>query len=718
MLRALPAEFLLWVGASVASLLFVRWLRFRLPEKFFYPGIAMFLAASIVLATGLWVLWRASAFEAKSRRRWLVSVSAALVVMVMLFSWIRHPGANPFPEEQVITSLDVSGVVSTLPSPAEPGEYEWSYFTYGSGDDQRRSEFAEGVSFRSESVDLSKILPEWKGFKKRAREWFWGFSIDAAPMNGRVWMPEGDGPFPLAVIIHGNHGMEDFSDAGYGYLGELLASRGVILVSIDENYINGSWSGDFRGREMPARAIIVLEHLKQWREWTRDPDHPMHAKADMDRIAVMGHSRGGEAAPIVGSFNRLRHFPDDASFEFDYGFGIRSLVAIAPVDQRYHRRVHVHDVSFLTIQGSYDSDEPAFHGLRQMRRNHFTEPGNWFEAGVYVHRANHGQFNTTWGRRDSGPPNSWLLNLEPILPPEDQRLVAKIYVSAFVEATLLDNDEYLPLFRDPRFGAEWLPPVTLIAQYDDSSFQPIAAFDEDLDVTTASVSGGSIRAEHFTLWREDDVRLRDNLRQGTHAVVLGWDRTGDEVPTYSVFLPDGFLAGGDVSVLSFTLSPSTESPRPDDGASGGDESDVGSDTDEEDEGSESTEPLDFSLELVDARGERAKTTLSAFAAPTPPLQVRFLKDEELNQQRYRRSWEPTPQYVEIAFDRIAGASPSFDPRALREIHLLFDRGASSGVVILDDLGLRAASGWNLPSGSAGPDAVSVPTDRDDPSTGR
>ena len=95
--------------------------------------------------------------------------------------------------------------------------------------------------------------------------------------------------FPLVLIVHGNHGMEDYSDDGYAYLGDLLASRGYIAVSVDQNYINGSWSGDFRGREMAARAWLLLEHLSLWRDWQNDPSHPLGSRVDLERIALIGH---------------------------------------------------------------------------------------------------------------------------------------------------------------------------------------------------------------------------------------------------------------------------------------------------------------------------------------------------------------------------------------------------------------------------------------------
>ncbi len=69
-----------------------------------------------------------------------------------------------------------------------------------------------------------------------------GVLIDKAlPLNARVWYPGGKGPFPLVLIVHGNHADRDFSDPGYEYLGRLMASRGFIFASVDENFLNGAW---------------------------------------------------------------------------------------------------------------------------------------------------------------------------------------------------------------------------------------------------------------------------------------------------------------------------------------------------------------------------------------------------------------------------------------------------------------------------------------------
>jgi predicted dienelactone hydrolase len=92
------------------------------------------------------------------------------------------------------------------------------------------------------------------------------------------------------VFAHGNHNPLENSTPGYLYLCQLLASHGIIAATIDVNFLNG---GNFG--ENDARAIVHLEHLKQFRAWNGLAAHPLHAKVDLNRILIVGHSRGGEA---------------------------------------------------------------------------------------------------------------------------------------------------------------------------------------------------------------------------------------------------------------------------------------------------------------------------------------------------------------------------------------------------------------------------------------
>jgi hypothetical protein len=470
------------------------------------------------------------------------------------------------------------------------------------------------------------------------------------------------------LVVHGNHGMEEHSDPGYAYLGELLASRGFVTVSIDENYINATWSGDFRGKEMPLRAVLLLEHLKLWRRWNGEAGHPMEGKVDLGRIALVGHSRGGEAIAIAAAFNRLDRFPDDASLTFDYGFDIQSLVAIAQTDARYGRRMELAHVSFLALQGSYDSDEASFFGMRQFRRVKLgAEDSGRFKAGIYVHRANHGQFNSIWGRTDAGPPYSWLLNLAPLLPGDDQRQIAKVFVSAFLEATLHDRAGYVPLFRDPRRGAPWLPDARIMQQYEDGGFEPIASFEEDIDVTTATASFARVETRGLSKWREEELLYRDDEKQGTSAAVLGWTEPGAE---YAIRFGPRLPALDAAASLVLSLGGSTESPV------------EGAPVEERSLGAP-----DLSLVLEDAAGETASLSLRDLGPGAPPLRVQFLKLERWSRDAFGPAWEPELRRYDAPLARFVAANPKLDPSRLTAVRLRFDR-SPSGMIVLDDLGWR------------------------------
>ena len=621
-----------------------------LPHSLSLTALTLLVAAA-ACAAGLLAIVRAGTLGHRKRslRVWL-PVFSLLVILIgsaIVFDLARD-GADPYPATYRLPRNDMS--TAAADDPSLPGSYVTEYLSYGAGNNYRRVEFGADRDLTSRTVDASPLLPEWKGLKQSMRERYWDFGLDKAPLNGLLWAPQGDGPFPLVLIVHGNHGMEDYSDAGYAYLGELLASRGFLTVSVDQNFINGSWSGDFQGKEMAARAWLLLQHLQLWRDWNEDPQHSFFDRVDMQRIALIGHSRGGEAVSIAHAFNSLSHFPDDATVAFDFGFNIRALVAIAQVDQRYHRRVELQDVNFFTIHGSYDSDEPAYHGLRQINRISFDGDRYLFKAGVYLHGANHGQFNSSWGRSDYSPPGSWLLNLAPIIPAEQQRQAASVYIAAFLEASLHDDGRYLELMKDPRTGSTWLPDLAYVQQFTDSTFRPLADFEEDIDVRTATAGQATISAEALPLWREEELEHRDQRKQGTSVVVLGWNADSEDRAAYSIMLNGEAAAAFTASrALSLSVSGSTETPP----------EVQDSDADDNDSDYEATSPA-FRVELVDAAGNVASALSSEHASLAPPMKVRYLKNSALNDKRYNATWEPVLQHLQLPMAVFSAANPQLD----------------------------------------------------------
>ncbi len=566
------------------------------------------------------------------------------------------------------------------PNPADNGPYRVKTLFYGAGTDIRRPEYGRSVAIKTHTVDASDFFKDFTGWKPWARKKYWGFGMDKLPLNARVWYPDGPGPFPLALIVHGNHGMADFSDPGYAYLGELLASRGFILASIDENFLN---SGLFHDppKQQQVRGWMLLEHLKLWREWNQAAVNPFHGKVDMQHIALMGHSRGGEAAATAALFNRMQYYPENADIRFDYGFAIQAVVAIAPADGQYkpagqHRWIQ--DVSYLTLQGAHDADVSSFMGSRQWDHVRFTQPGPWFKAEIYAYRANHGQFNTVWGRTDAPVPLSWFLNLKPLMPGDQQRRISKTYIAAFLEATLKGRREYLPLFEDWRVGRAWLPDTIYINRYQDASYVPLASFQEDADITTTTALGGHIAGDKLSIWREGRIPWRGGDRD-YNGVFLGWNRAkGAPTPSYTITLPEGAAARwrlGKSSTIELSLAPLDEdAPLP------GKKKDDKSKPDKSKK--KERESPDFTIELVSSDGVTASAPVSRFAAIPPPLKERFTKLDPMESARYEQDWEPVLQTVRAPLAAFPSAGPKpFDPARLSAVRLKFDRTAMSVICI-------------------------------------
>lgn len=679
----------------------------------------IYIAVAVVIAFLLGAaiaIFRKGGFRHLTTLKKTITISGLLIAMTLIVLSVMGYVPNGFEMTPVINAAalnkeSIEPIKS--PSPAQKGTFTVQKLTYGSGKDKHREAFGKDVSIKTDSINGTPFLDNWEGLSGWYREQFWGFDAKALPVNGYVWYPEGEGPFPLVLIVHGNHLMTDFSDSGYEYLGELLASRGMIVASVDQNFLNGSWSDIAGGleEENDARGWVLLEHLRTWHQWNGDASTPFFNKVDTSKIALIGHSRGGEAVGHAAFLNKLPFYSDDASIPLGYNYNIQSIIAIAPVDKQYepgNSPNQLKDLNYFTLHGSQDGDVTSFAGSKQYERITFSDSTAFFKAGLYVQGANHGQFNTSWGDNDTSDASTHFLNNKQLLDGDAQRAIAKVYISAFLETTLKKNKEYLPLFTDARKGRDWLRETIYLNQYEDSSFQALATYDEDFNVLTAVDTTLKLSSKHLTVWKEQEIDLKWG-EKGSRAAYIGWHYEDVEkgamlpdslVARYIFDFKNAFAKADSTSTFTFSLAESTESSTPkttgkwinadEDEDETQNENEITNYTKSEGDDKEITvekdtvgeDPIDFTIRMEDASGNELVFCLSDFSALQREIGVRIWKAQFITGDTQS---EKVFQTFMFPLEEIAARNSIFETREITQIQFLFDK-TTSGVVVLDNVG--------------------------------
>lgn len=457
----------------VLTTLVARLLRRRTPA----PFLAVLLAAAVLVGTmspGIsplawaWIAllalvtgallgsWGGSVLAAQDEvtrrqgRTRTVLTSAVALTAVGTSGWLAYPGdpgTAPEPERSGTADFD----------PSRVGDLAVRQFTYGSGRPSGPARYGADVDVVSGSVDASELLPQWR--PDGIRTSVWGFDASALPLNATVWAPEGAGDLPLVLLLHGNAQHAD-SELGLGYLGEHLASRGFVVASIDQSFLNTGLVDRTGGLPQAdrVRGWLVHEHLAQWSEWATAQDGPVPG-VDLSRVVLIGHSRGGEAVTVaaagLGAAAGVGDLPPVDLPDVD----LSAVVTLAPSDGLIAQDpLRLSGVDYLTIAGTHDADVGSFAGSRQYQR---VDPGpGGFKAAVLLHRGNHTQFNTRWGRHDAGAGLATrVLNTGVLLTPEQQQNATTGLVAAFLDASVRGADAARALLTEPLPDAAWLPPA-------------------------------------------------------------------------------------------------------------------------------------------------------------------------------------------------------------------------------------------------------------------
>jgi len=363
----------------------------------------------------------------------------------------------------VIAKYNQPNILATeLPNPGQKGQHKYKVVNYGKKTFLFSSSKPEIIAPK---INLPSFLANYSRNQKYKSDAYHQFNSKNLPLEAKVWLPLENKPLPLVLLTHGN------SAPGFDYLGELLASRGHVVVQVDQTYLNGLWG------ENGARGWVLLEHLKLLRKWNAEQGHTFYEKLDLDNVALVGMSRGGEAVALAASFNQWENLPD-SNEKTGFGFNIKSVIALAPMDGQYQHangRNILKNVNYLVLQGGHDADVYQFLGSQQWNRTQFDNNESYFKQSIYIYRANHINFNQDmsdnfhWGSK-----KDFYLKL---LTPAQQENLTKVFVSAFLEVTLSGKEEYRDILRNPVVHKFDLPDDIYVSRHMSSDFKVIEDFE-------------------------------------------------------------------------------------------------------------------------------------------------------------------------------------------------------------------------------------------------
>ncbi|NEE07438.1 hypothetical protein G3M58_13380 [Streptomyces sp. SID7499] len=301
-------------------------------------------------------------------------------------------------------------------------------------------------------------------------------------MTAEVVAPKGaTGKRPLALFLHGRHstcykpGSEDDMTGdwpcadGYkpipshrGYLRDqrLLASQGYVTVSISANGINAQ-DGEAEDAGAQARSSLVRRHLARWADWTAHRSSAPAAvrqapKADLSRVLLVGHSRGGEGVNRAAMDSLYPPPAAEDGYRGPVRWNVRGTVLIGPT---IFGQNPVADVPSVTLLPGCDGDVSDLQGENFVDGTRRIGRGTALHSAVYMVGANHNYFNSEWTPGEAVAPAQDDFGTDPEQPADpvcapgaatrltatQQHKAGATYIAAAARLFLAGDDRVRPL---------------------------------------------------------------------------------------------------------------------------------------------------------------------------------------------------------------------------------------------------------------------------------
>ncbi|GAA2360559.1 hypothetical protein GCM10010246_58730 [Streptomyces cuspidosporus] len=300
-------------------------------------------------------------------------------------------------------------------------------------------------------------------------------------MTAEVVAPKGaTGSRPLALFLHGRHetcykpGSEDGVTGDWpcadgfkpipshlGYLRDqrLLASQGYVTVSISANGINAQdWQAEDSGAQ--ARSSLVRQHLAHWADWTAHRSSApavvrKAAKADLSRVLLVGHSRGGEGVNRAAMDSLYPPPAAEDGYRGPVRWKVRGTVLIGPT---IFGQNPVADVPSVTLLPGCDGDVSDLQGENFVDGTRGISRGTALHSAVYLVGANHNYFNSEWTPGEAAAPAMDDFGTDPEQPDPvctpgaatrltaaQQHKAGATYIAAAARLFLVGDDRVRPL---------------------------------------------------------------------------------------------------------------------------------------------------------------------------------------------------------------------------------------------------------------------------------
>lgn len=497
-------------------------------------------------------------------------------------------------------------------------------------------------------------------------------------LDGVIGAPQGDGPFPVVLIMHGSHPAcpaddewpcsaeeEQANYAGFAYLVEALAEAGYVALSINVNaehtFAHGESPPTVRTKQLIDAHLGELAAASAGESDKFGLD--LSGRMDLANMVWIGHSRGADFANQIIRESELHQTASDV------GYGpVQGLVLLAPPVISTEVLPAV-DVPTALILPACDWDVILLAGQLLYESARFDPNRLEPFTSVYLEHSNHNNFNTML------VPDSIIEDrpdcaVEQMLAPDEQRAFLAQYVVDFLQTIFAPpenvGDVSLRLGLDPAAPApaELYDHLVQITTLQPAANRMTVMRPQDEGALSSNRLGGQVTFNSLSAvfcpegyyvptsepGTEPCKRVNFNQPGYPQQMVLIWD---SDDAAWRTELPDASadLSGYAVLQLRAALDPLS---------------------DLNDEG----EPMSFSVEMVDGDGGRAEVSGLELAYPPGVRQPNEI---------FEGDWftgHVTMHTVQVPLEAFEG----IDISNVAEIALLFDQ-APTGALFIADLEL-------------------------------